>query len=622
MHRAKVLTYAHVCVAFLLALLSVVGSPTPAQAHATLVSTAPADRQALGAAPRQVSLTFSEPVSLPLARIRLIGPDGDTVATGRPARSGGRSETVTVSVPDASADGTYTVAWHAVSADSHPVQGAFAFTVGRSASAAAPAPGTAPRPDSWTVALYDITRWVSFVGLALLLGTACFIAACRPGSTRRSSVRRLLWSGWSALLAATAIGFLLYGPYAGGTSLSSATDPRLMTATLDTRMGRMLLLRAALLGAAAMALVMYLRRAAAHDLGRRPGSGPEREALTASAPGEGGRKRRTALVLTAGCGLALTWSLAAHSAVGPLVAFALVADTVHLVAMAVWIGGLVVLATVLRRPPDVSVLEPVVRRFSRTARICVVLLLVTGVFQAWRQVGTAPALLGSAYGRVLLAKMCLVVVLVALGAAARGWVRRHCGSDPAAVAGRRPVARQQPGGSQVRRFRRLVVAETVIAAVLLGLSAVLVNTDPPRDREDQAAPAARTPAAQQHSAETAPTAPAEAPFSKGFRFDAGGKQGRGVLLVVVGPAATGLNEVHLSVLDQQGRPSEVPEVRAEFTLREASIGPIRAPLTYLGPGHYTSTGFSLPVRGRWELSVTVRTSEVDQAIVRTAIDVR
>jgi copper transport protein len=83
-----------------------------------------------------------------------------------------------------------------------------------------------------------------------------------------------------------------------------------------------------------------------------------------------------------------------------------------------------------------------------------------------------------------------------------------------------------------------------------------------------------------------------------------------------------VNEVHLAVFDTRGRPRDVPEVRAEFSLRKPSVGPIRVPLTYEGTGHHISSAFSLPLRGRWELALTVRTSDIDQDVVRIPVDVR
>ncbi|WP_326650607.1 copper resistance CopC/CopD family protein [Streptomyces sp. NBC_01750] len=623
MHRATLHTSVYACVALLLAALAVVVGSTPARAHASVASTAPADRQVLGTPPTRVSLTFTEPVSLGLTRVGVIAPDGDTVATGRPEHPGGRAEKVAVRLRTLSAKGTYTIVWHTVSADSHPVQGTFSFSVGRPTDGSSPASaGTEDGAVTAAVALHDAARWVSFVGFAVLVGTAFFVAACWPAGFRRRPVHGLVWTGWSALMAATVLSLLLYGPYAAGTSLFSALDGSLIAATLGSRMGLMLVLRAVLLALVAAGLVLAPRRVTADS--PAPGDRAERAsgAGPSSGPGRHGRRRNTVAVLGVGCALALTWSLAGHSAAGPLAALAVPADAVHLVAMAVWTGGLVVLGTVLLRSrdaPDTPVLEPTVTRFSRVAGICVVLLLTTGLFQAWRQLGSAQALPGTLYGRVLLAKLCLVAVLVGLGAGGRAWVRRHYGPAPLVAQGRRRPGRPGPDGGQIRRFKRLVTAETLIAAVLLAVSTVLANTDP-------ATAGGGTSAHRQDRRPAAGAAPAgprtAVPFSRAVAFDSEGRSGKGVVAVVVSPAARGVNEVHLAVFDTRGRPRDVPEVRAEFSLRKPSVGPIRVPLTYAEPGHHISSAFSLPLPGRWELALTVRTSDIDQDVVRIPVDIR
>jgi copper transport protein len=631
MHRATLHPSVRACVAFLLAALAVVAGSAPARAHASVVSTAPADRQVLGTPPSRVSLTFTEPVSLGLTRVGVIAPDGDTVATGRPAHPGDRAEKVAVTLRTLSAKGTYTVVWHTVSADSHPVQGTFSFSLGRPTAgsppvSAGPSAGVEHGSGTAAVALYDAARWVSFVGFAVLVGTAFFVAACWPAGFRRRPVHGLVWTGWSALMAATVLSLLVYGPYAAGSSLFAALDRSLMAATLGSRMGRMLVLRAVLLALVAAGLVLARRRVTAG--GPAPGDRAEWASGAGPSPGPGwrGQRRNTVAVLGVGCAFALTWSLAGHSAAGPLAALAVPADTVHLVAMTVWTGGLVTLGTVLLRSrdtPDAPALEPTVTRFSRVAGICVVLLVATGLFQAWRQLGSVPALPGTLYGRVLLGKLCLVAVLVGLGAGARAWVRRHYGPAPLVVQGRRRPGRPGPDDGQVRRFGRLVMAETLLAAVLLAVSTVLANTDPATaDGGTAAAQQGRRPAAGAAPAGPQAAVQAAVPFSRAVAFDSGGPGGKGVVAVVVSPAARGVNEVHLAVFDTRGRPRDVPEVRAEFSLRKPSVGPIRVPLTYEGTGHHISSAFSLPLRGRWELALTVRTSDIDQDVVRIPVDVR
>jgi copper transport protein len=558
----------------LLALSMLAFAPATASAHAVLADTAPANWQVVESSPHEISLRFNEPVDTGLAEIRLLGPRGDTVeGIPRPTHPDGKQDVLSLAVANTLATGTHTVAYRVVSADSHPVQGAFTFSVGRPTSSA---PGTVSlnEGNTATAVVYGISRWVGYAGLALLLGTAYFVVVCWPGGAARTGTRRLLWGGWTAVLAAALIGFLGYGPYAAGKPLSAAFDAGLLGSTLGSRMGLMLAIRVALLAVLAVAMARFRGR----------------------------------WVLAAGAALPVTWGLATHSAAGDHIGFALAADFTHLAAMSVWIGGLPVLLAVLLRSGDIAGMRSAIPKFSRTAAVCVALLVVTGIFQAWRQVGTPAALFGTAYGTVLLVKVGLVAVLVGLGWLARRWVERHYGAPIVTVTDKRR-ARRGPETGELHRFRRSVAVEAGIATLVLGLTASLVSVEPARGELAKQEAAAKVPAFT-------------GPVSMVIPFDAGGIAGRGELAVEVSPGKIGANEAHLVVLDAQSLPRDVPEVRAELRLRERSLGPLPVALQYGGIGHHIATAATITMPGQWELDVTVRTSETDQATVRVPIGIR
>ncbi|MCE6999245.1 copper resistance protein CopC/CopD [Saccharothrix sp. S26] len=573
--------FVRACLVFALALVPVLlsfpGGPGVARAHAAVVSTSPAGWAVLDTSPAEVSLTFSEPVDLGLATVRLVGPAGDAIGTAAPAHAEGRPQVLSVALPRVLSDGSYTVNWQVTSADTHPARGAFVFSVGRPSTSA---PGAAVEADGFAVAAYGTSRWLSFAGFALLGGAVFFVAWCQAAAAAGRRVRVLLVSGWWVSVAATALVLLFYGPYATSRPITAALDPSLVADTIGTRLGVMVVARLLVLGLVGFALLWFLRR------GRV----------------EVQRGRRAAVVLGVTCLLAFTWSAASHSAAGSLVGLSLVTDAVHLTAMAVWLGGLVVVAAVVVRSDDVPGMRVAVPRFSRVALVSVLVLVVTGAFQSWRLVDGPSALVGTPYGRVLLGKLALVVVLLVLGAAARRWVRRHYGFPVVTVSDRRRVARG-PGAGPVRRFGAVVAAEAGIATLVLALTAVLVTTDP----------------AEVEQVAVAQTAPGEPVVAD---FDAGGAAGRGKVAALVAPGASGGSEVHVAVLDERGQPRQVAEVRATLSHAERSPGPMTVPLRYGGvAGHYISDALSLPVSGRWEMSLAIRTSDVDEAIVRVPVTI-
>lgn len=569
----------------------IVGAGT-ASAHAVLLSTTPANGQVLATSPTVVSMRFSESVDLGLAQVRLIGPDGTDVA-GLPAAAPAPSENrvVQLTIPDPLSNGTYVVAWRVISADTHPVQGAFTFSVGQPSSTAPPVASSGG--DGAVNVLYDVSRWTAYLGLAVLAGSAFFVAFCWPAGVRRRAVHRLFWGGFTVLAGSTLLALLLYGPYADGRSLAAIADPSVLGLSLVSRFGLILLARIVLLAAIATAAVWFLRRSDVDD------------------PGPRTRCWRAGAVLGASALLAVTWSLATHSASDSEGVLALPADMVHLVSMSVWIGGLVALV-VLLRSGDVSAMRAAVPRFSRTAGICVALLVVTGVYQAWRQVGTPSALFGTTYGVLLTGKLGAVIVLVGFGALARRWTRRHYGFAVVSVSDKRR-AKRGPGDAEIRRFRRMVAAEAVLATALLGLTTVLVGTEPARA---QVASQAANLAAAAVPANTGPPV-VTVPFDAG-----GGLTGRGQVSVEFTPATVGVNQVHLQVLDLSGNPWVVPEVRSSFSLPSRSLGPIPVPLLPAGgDGHYTSGNLTLPFAGQWVYALTIRTSDVDETTLRLPVAV-
>lgn len=112
----------------LLAALGLVAAAAPAFAHAHLKSaTPPIDGTA--SSPSELDLMFSEGLNLKFTGVKVMGPDKKAVATGDAALGAGGDTTLVVPVSAPLAPGTYTVDWHALSADGHKTNGHYKFTV-------------------------------------------------------------------------------------------------------------------------------------------------------------------------------------------------------------------------------------------------------------------------------------------------------------------------------------------------------------------------------------------------------------------------------------------------------------------------------------------------------------
>ncbi len=626
----------------------------PASAHAALTGSDPAQGAVVDTAPARVSLTFSEPVAVGEDSVRVLDPKGERVDKGDPANPSG----TTYSVPLMSGlpDGTYTVAYQVVSADSHPVAGAFTFSVGAPSETTVSVAAQAS-DDGLVGWLYGFGRYVSYAGFVVLAGGAAFVLACWAPGARVRAVQRLVVSGWLALTAATLGLLTLRGSYTTSGRVGDVFDLELLGDVLQTKTGAALVSRLLLLAAAALFIAVlfgaYARTAdAAPD---HPGDGdggePDKRDLTFGLALGG---------TVVAAGLAASWAMSEHASQGLQAGVAMPVDVVHLLAVAAWLGGLTALLVALHRAPvETPVGRDAVRRFSRLAFGSVVTLAVTGVYQSWRQLGSWSAFTDTRYGQLLLVKIALVAVMVAVAFMSRRWTRRltdarvsaaaeeaeraeeekqPAGTAPAAAsetsetseaekteAGQDPVraaqlARQRAATEAARQkrlrdadpnrfgLRRSVLAEAGVAVVLLAVTTVLTQTEPGRTEQDARAATATSssaPATGQGSGAVSLTMP----------FDTGGTNGKGVVSIDLDPAQAGDNALHVYVEGPDGTPLDVPEVKIALTLAAQDIGPLPVTPDRITTGHWSASGVQIPMAGDWKVEVTVRTSDIDQVTV-------
>ncbi|MGW7789784.1 copper resistance CopC/CopD family protein, partial [Streptomyces tricolor] len=411
----------------------------PASAHAALTGSDPAQGVVADKAPTQVSLTFSEKVALNDGSLRVLDPRGTPVQTGSPANVSGT--TYAVKLKSGLAKGTYTVTYQVVSADSHPVAGAYTFSVG--APSETVVSGAGPAAGGGVVGgLYAFGRYMSYAGFTVLAGGAAFVLACWRRGAGVRPLQRLVVGGWVTLTAATLWLLLLRGSYTGSGKFADVFDLDLLGQVLQTKTGAALVSRLLLLAAAALFVAVlfgaYTRRE----------EGPEKRDLTFGLAVGG---------VVVAAGLASSWAMAEHASTGLQPGLAMPVDVLHLLAVAAWLGGLTALLTALyRAPAETPVEAAAVRRFSRLAFGSVLVLVATGVYQSWRQLGSWSAFTETRYGQLLLVKIALVAVLVAVAAVSRRWTGRL--TDPVARAGKARKTQAQARKEQVQARKEQVAA--------------------------------------------------------------------------------------------------------------------------------------------------------------------
>ncbi|MFJ8040284.1 copper resistance protein CopC [Kitasatospora sp. NPDC096147] len=672
-------------------LVLLLGGAGTASAHAALVSTDPAANTVLPTAPGTVTLTFSEGVSLSPDSVRVLGPDGASVDSGSPGHVDGKAATARVGLKSGLPNGTYTVAWRAVSEDSHPIGGAFVFSIGAPSATSVSATALQDvKADSTVAFLYGTGRAVAYGAFALLAGAAAFVLLCWPAGVAVRAVQRLLMTGWVALLVATVGVLLLRGPYERGTGVGQALDLSLVRATLDERIGTALSVRLLLLAAAGVFLSLLVGQLGQQrPVAAVPETGdPEEDELrrlerkAAERPLRDARLGLGVAGLVLAVALSATWAGADHASVGEQVWLALPTAMVHLLAMALWLGGLVTLLIGLRSGIGLRAVEV----FSRLAFWSVAVLVATGLYQSWRGLGGWAPLLDTEYGRLLLVKTGVVLAMVGVAWFSRGWVARlRTEPDTAAVAASGEAAevgagveagaelreaavsapgaasggagaaadvgagtgagaggtededpvraaqlalqqaarakateRQERDGTPARAgLRRSVLVEAAVAVAVLVVTTMLTNTPPGKVAEAVAASPGG--AAVQNPNDRNPVRDGAVPgrtVELKLPYDTGGRtpNAKGTATVVLSPAGIGLNSAKLTLTDQAGQPVEVPEVQLAVTLPDRDLGPLPVTTQSVGPGSWTGD-VQLPLAGNWVVSVTVRSSDIDQATV-------
>jgi copper transport protein len=530
-------------VGFLAAVTIAIVPATAASAHSQLEESEPAAGAQLEKSPPQVLLRFNESVEISLGAIRVFDHNGRQVKTSTAHHPGGAGSQVAVDLPKLS-DGGYVVAWRVLSADSHPVHEAFTFSVGTGGGAVTPGlvqDLLASEGGNTTVgALLAITRFLVYAGLAIALGGCAFWLFCWPAGRDDATLVRVVVAAAVVAAIASLVMIGLQGPYATGQGLTEAFKPSTWRSVVDTRSGQWWLVRTlALAVLAGLALVRRVKPAVWR------------------------------LVLVADAALLLVAiAYGGHGANGRYPALGVIATVAHVGAMSVWIGGLVALVLVLRRDGA----STIARRFSAVAFAAVGVLVVSGVAQGWRQVGSLDALKHTTYGHLLIIKVGLVAAVLAIAYFSRRMLQDHVEVDTG-------------------RLRTKVAGETGIAVAVLVVTALLVNA---------------VPAIAQRSG----------PFSATVL--AGNRSAS----LSIEPAHVGTNVLHVILFGTTGVLDPAAEITAQITLPSRDVGPLPLKLTPAGPNHAIGNGIDIPFAGKWTLDVVARFGEFDEVHFVTTVDVR
>ncbi len=527
--------------ALTLAIILLATIPTgTADAHAVLVGSSPAEDEVLEETPDTVVLRFSEPVELLDDSLQLFDAAGDPLDAGPVDQSDG-DDTIVLHVT-AELEGSIVVSWRAVSLDSHVISGAYTFAVGaRTAVDPALLPSASGSGTTWPDRFVGVGSWMTFLGIAGLVGGIAVLLTLAPTALAERRTARLL-----RLAAATGLaGTVLMLGAQSALIANGPLDPDAWNQVLGLTSGRWWFVRAvgfvvALVG---LAIAVRLRSISAW------------RALGAFA----------AVVIVPAA------VLGGHAIAGDRAALGVASTIVHVLAMAIWVGGLMLLVAVVATAD----LPRVLRHFSPVATVCVAVLVITGLVNSWRQLGGIDDLVDTTFGRWLLIKLA-VVALVLVAAGLNTWSLRRSGS---------------PAGTEIT-VRRGAALESVGMVVVLAATAGLSNSTPPASVVTLAAPVSVTAVQDDLRA----------------RID-------------VLPARTGGTTLNVMIYGEESDLAAADEITVTASLPAQGLGPLPLPVTAVGPNQLSTDGVDFPAPGDWTVEVTARFGEFDQTVFSATVEI-
>ena len=519
-------------------------APARADAHAGLVSSTPAASSVLDASPPLIALDFDENIDTPLTSIQLFDQAGKTIAIGTPVE-GADASIVESTVPTIET-GTYAVVWRVSSADGHIVAGAFSFQIGTTSDVDADelldTVLNGARADPAVGRSLGVARFAAFLGVALLLGGLFMVYMIDPGDAIIGwAARRLLWSGWLLLVIGSGANFGLLGANAVAGSVGDALDTSVWGRIADTRTGGLLVAR--------LVIAVVLLLPALMTLAKR------------------NRTWWRSLLPAVGILTVFTFSGAGHPSVEQHPVIWIGIDALHLAFVVLWMGSLAMMAVGGRDWLTDDDHTVAVRRFSRMATIGIPVIVVTGVIQAWKIGGGLSTLTETSWGRLLLAKGAVAVLLVTIGGASR-WLLQNDGP---------------------KALRRTVVTEALLGVAVLGLAAGLVGSAPSVGEQSRIYSESLTEA--------------------------------GVIVdVTITPGQVGGNEVHLVVTPAGGNLTATAELTARMTLPSRDIPFVPVTIVAESPNHFTGN-VTLPFAGDWTLEIVVSPQPSQSILMSSTVEI-
>jgi len=550
----------------LVALVAALAAPASAFAHAALLRTVPSASVTVNHPPKEVDMTFSEAVEPQFATVSVTDPAAEPQTSGKSHRSPTDPDTLVTPLKPNLPEGWYLVYWRVISADGHPVKGAFLFAVG-------PNPGPQPAfkipslTESAATPSLLVARWVMFlsamgaIGLLILRTlVARDVPRRAPGASLRSVSVAFFVSIGLALVVTPIYDVMSTAKFAQrsvwdlGNVVPLLNTSHFGHALLDFEIVLALL---AIAGAVAIWLDV------------------------------GDRKQRSVAALLALIGaLAAAGSallvpgLAGHAAQTAPRWLSLGLDWLHLAAGSIWIGGLIGLLVLGLRLGELRVqaLTACVPRFSRLAFVTVLALVGSGIGSSLQHFPTFDSLWDTSYGQSLVLKLGFLGGTIAIAAINFTRTAPQFTRAAAGVAG---------AGSSAASLLRLLVSGEVLLVVGAFFGASLLTSLPPPPKA-----LASLGSISANVGKSGDAMVKKAGYELHFKFT---------------PNKAAVPNTFAVKITKDGKPVKGADVTAKFTMLDMEMQQQAYNLPEQGPGAYARANTpALVMVGRWGIGFDIR----------------
>ncbi len=550
----------------------------PASAHANLLEASPKPSEQLDTPPERVIIWFTEPIEPAFSNILVLNPGGADVTAGESEFD--PTEPTVMWVPLVPLEsGTFTVVWKNVSSvDGHKATGSFIFAVGEPVGIETQI-DLAEQPIIQSP-IDPIVRWIIYIGIAVFAGGLLFetmiasrVARAEDEHQSFAFAQQTSNRFTTAALAAIAVvvvaqiaQLILQSSIAFDLPIYAIYPNQLADVVSGSDWGRYWSWRftAAILAALALLVASRLIRDA------RRSSDPdylEEASLVTETP------VGIAAIAFSGIYLLLI-ALTSHNAATPgdIRWFAIATDLIHIIAATIWVGGIAyLLVAATSRSADQSsrtAFLQLATRFAPLAIFATTILVTSGIVSSLMQV-TIPEALNTPYGRVLGAKVLLLVILIAL-----------------AIRNNRSVARStNPDATVANSLRRYISIELAVAFAVLLATAGLASLEPARLYAERTGIGVADHVTVKETISGA------------------------TIHVKLYPGNTGSNNLTVDITDDGVPFLSATEVRARVKYLDDNFGEYFAPLENTSPGHWRLDNITIGISGAYQLDVNVVRSD-------------